>query len=244
MPDHRDARVDLRELGRWGRTVRIELAGRWEEVWLQTIGDRTEALERGHEAMQRKLLEFRAGGERAEALTEALLLAPAEDLAELALEAERPQLAARARREQPDPVRPRRDSAAGETEEAFSRRLADHQRCCEGLARTRQQRLDELARARRRELLALPKRELVALARPRRIDIECWNAFARTCDDWVLLRAVRRAEDHSQQYFSDLAEVQALHPEVKEQLRQAYRSLEPQGEEPLPKSSADTGGFA
>ena len=84
----------------------------------------------------------------------------------------------------------------------------------------------------------MPREELVELARPRRINIECWNAFARTCDDWVVLRAVRRAEDHGQPYFDDIAEVQALHPAVKDQLRRAYRELEPAAGEALPKSSA------
>jgi hypothetical protein len=70
------------------------------------------------------------------------------------------------------------------------------------------------------------------------VDIECWNAFARTCDDWVLLRAVRRADDHDAAYFNDIAQVQALHPAVKEQLRRAYRELEQAEGDDLPKPSA------
>lgn len=92
--------------------------------------------------------------------------------------------------------------------------------------------------ARREELKAMPREELVELARPRRIDIECWNEFARTCDDWVLLRAVRRVEDHDESYFKDISEVRGLHPSVKERLRRSYRELEPEEGDELPKSSA------
>jgi hypothetical protein len=49
---------------------------------------------------------------------------------------------------------------------------------------------------------------------------------------------VRRADDHEQPYFEDIAEVQALHPGVKEQLRRAYRELEPGEGDDLPKPSA------
>ena len=231
-------RLDLTQMGIWGRPVRIEFADHYEEVWIQTIGDRTEALERGHEAMQRKLLEFRAGSERAQALTEALLLAPPADLAELVLEAERPQIESRLRREMPDPVAPRQDRAAHESDEDFARRLAEHRLKCEELAGARPKRLEEMLQARRGELLALPQEDLAALARPRRVDIECWNAFARACDDWVLLRAVRRAEDHDQPYFTAVSQIQALHPAVKDQLRRAYRELEPPEGGELPKASA------
>jgi len=228
-------RVDLSQLGIWGKPVRVELGGRYEEVWMQTLGDRTEALERGHEAMQRKLLEFRPGGERAAALSEALQLAPLGDLAELALEAERSHWEARLRREMPDPVTPRQDAAAGERDEDFARRAQEHRLHCESLARLRAEKLEELLQARRAELLAMERADLVELARPRRIDIECWNAFARTCDDWILLRAVRRAEDHQQQYFATIEAVHSLHPAVKEQLRRAYRALEPPEVNTLPK---------
>ncbi len=235
-----DVRVNLSELGVWGKPVRVEVGGRYEEVWLQTVGDRTEALERGQEAMQRKLLEFKPGTERDRALREALSLLPPEDLAALALEAERGRLAARVRRELPDPVRPRRDLEAGESREQFAARLAEHGEQCARAERARAERLEELTEARRRELLALPKPELVEAARPRRIDVECWNAFARTCDDWILLRAVRRSDDHARPYFESVDQVRALHPAVKEQLRAAYRELDPPERESLPKSSAAT----
>ena len=233
-------RLDLTQMGILGKDLRIEFAEHYEEVWMQTIGDRTEALERGHEAMQRKLLEFRPDSERAQALTEALLLAPPADLAELLLEAERPQIESRLRRELPDPVIPRQDRAAGEKDDDFARRVAEHHEQCQQLAAARTKRLEEMLKARREELLALPQQDLVELARPRRIDIECWNAFARACDDWVLLRAVRRAQDHEQPYFTDIRQVQELHAAVKEQLRRAYRDLEPAQGAQLPKSSAPT----
>jgi hypothetical protein len=234
-------RMSLSEMGVWGAPVRVEFGDGWEEVWVQTVGDRTEALERGHEAMQRKLLEFRAGTERAEALTEALMLAPTCDLIDLIVEGERAAAAARARREMRDPVCPRQDAAAGETEEQFARRVAEHTRRCEEVAAARAARVEELLRARREELAALPREKLVELARPRRVDIECWNAFAAACDDWVLLRAVRRAEDHAQQYFSDISELQRLHPAVREQLKRAYRALEPEAGADLPKCCCSTG---
>jgi hypothetical protein len=230
--------MDLRAMGVWGKHVRVELADGYEEVWLQTVGDRTEALERGHEAMQRKLLEFRPGGDRAEALKQALLLAPAADVVELALAAERPQVEARVRREMPEPVRPRQDRAAGESAESFARRVAEHEARCREIGEQRMMKMEEALGVRRGELAVLPREELSEKAFPRRVDVECWNAFARTCDDWVLLRAVRRAEDHEQPYFSDIGEVQALHVVVKEQLRRAYRELEPEGGDELPKPSA------
>jgi hypothetical protein len=228
-------RVDLLQLGVWGHEVRVEFGDRYEEVWLQTIGDRTEALERGHEAMQQKLLEFRPGTARCEALTEALKLAPLEDVVELALAAERSRLEARVRREVAEPVRPRLDRVAGETSAALAQRMAEHEQQCQAVATSRAARLNELAQSRRAELLAMPREELVELARPRRVDIECWNAFARACDDWVLLRAVKRSEEHAQPYFGEVSEVQGLHPEVKEQLRRAYRELEPREGDELPK---------
>jgi hypothetical protein len=235
MDDTGVKQMDLRAIGVWGKAVRVELGGCYEEVWLQTIGDRTEALERGHEAMQRKLLEFRPGSERAEALKQALMLAPPEDAAELALAAERSEIEAKLRREVPDPVRPRQDSAAGETDEAFARRRAEHELRCREIGLQRTAKLEEMLEARRRELMALPREELAEKAFPRRVDVECWNAFARTCDDWVLVRAVRRADDHEVAYFDDIAEVQALHPAVKEQVRTAYRELEPAEGDDLPK---------
>lgn len=228
-------RVELSALGVWGRRVRVELGSAYEEVWVQTLGDRTEALARGHEAMQEKLLEFRPGSARLEALTQALSLAPTEDLVELVVEGERPRVEARLRRELADPVAPRQDQTAGETGGAFAERATAHRRECEQRARERAERLTELLAARRKELAVLPREQLVELARPRRVDVECWNAFVRACDDWVLLRAVRRAEDPTRPYFSSLAEVQALHPEVKEQLRVAYRQLEAEHGPELPK---------
>ncbi len=229
-------RVDLSQLGLWGRQVKIEFGGHYEEVWLQTIGDRTEALERGHEAMQQKLLEYRPESLRYEALTEALKLSPLEDLVELALAAERSRLEARIKKEIAEPVRPRLDRAAGETATALALRMSEHEQQCHAVAEARTARLEESLQTRRRELSALTREDLVELARPRRIDLECWNAFARTCDDWVLLRAVRRLEDHAQPYFTDLSQVQALHPAVKEQLRRAYLELEPKEADELPKS--------
>jgi hypothetical protein len=213
----------------------VEFGGRYEDVWVQTLGDRTEAMERGHEAMQRKLLEFRPGSERLEALTEALMLSPLGDLVELALEAERPQMEARLRREMPDPVSPRQDAAAGESAAEFARRMDEHRARCQSLAEARAAKLQELLEARRTELSAVERGELVQLARPRRIDAECWHAFAVACDDWVLLRAVRPADDHERQYFDSVEVVQSLHPAVKEQLRRAYRALEPADAHSLPK---------
>lgn len=239
MPESAPTRLDLTQMGVWGKQVRIEFGDRYEEVWIQTIGDRTEALERGHQAMQQKLLEFRPGTERFDATSEALKLAPLADVAEIVLRAERPAVEARVRRELRDPVTPRCDRAAGESAEDFARRMAAHQERCEELARERCRRLSALLDERREELLAMSREDLAQLARPHRIDVECWNAFARTCDDWVLLRAVRRADGRDRPYFGDIAQVQALHPEVKRQLRRAYRELEPAEGEALPKSSAD-----
>ena len=230
--------MDLRVMGVWGAAVRVEFADGYEGVWLQTIGDRTEALEHGHEAMQRKLLEFRPGSERAEALKQALALAAPDDVVELALAAERSEVGAGVRREVADPVRPRQDRAAGEGDEAFARRRAEHELRCQEVGLQREARLAEVLGARRQELMRLPREELAEKAFPRRVDIECWNAFARTCDDWVLLRAVRRADAHDAPYFNDIAEIQALHPAVKEQLRRAYREIEPAEADDFPKLSA------
>jgi len=238
MADSERQKVDLTRMGVWGKAVRIELGSRYEDVWLQTIGDRTEALERGHEAMQRKLLEFRPGGERMEALREALSLAPVEDLIELALTTERHQVETRLRREIPDPVRPRRDRAVGESDEGFARRLAEYEEQCEDIERRRSEKLKEMMGRRREELAGMSRRELAELASPRRVDVECWNSFARTVDDWVLLRAVRKAGHHEEPYFQDVSEVRALHPVVKEQLRRAYRELEPDEGDEFPKGSA------
>ena len=238
MSESERTRVDLTQMGVWGKQVRVELGDRYEEVWVQTLGDRTEALERGHEAMQRKLLEFRPGGERAEALMEALMLAPVEDVVELAQAAERSRVEARVRREVPDPVRPRQDRAAGESDGDFARRMAAHENRCREMAGERRARIAEMVAARRDELKAMPRGELAEQARPRRVDVECWNEFARVCDEWVLLRAVRRVDDRDRQYFEDISEVRGLHPAVKEQLRLAYRELEPGEGDELPKSSA------
>jgi hypothetical protein len=228
-------RMDLRAMGLWGRPARVEFANGYEEVWVQSIANRTEALERGHEAMQRKLLEYRDSGERREALRAALLLAPTEELVAMALDAEGAGMEARLRREWPDPVAPRQDQAVGESDRDYAQRVAAHEAECGRLDLERRAALEERREARRRELRALPKEQLAVLAEPRRIDIECWNAFALACDDWVLLRAVRRAEDHEEQYFHCIAEVRSLHPQVKEQLRHAYRDLEPAEGDTFPK---------
>jgi hypothetical protein len=238
MDESRAEQVDLRQMGVWGGPVRVQLADRYEEVWIQTVGDRTEALERGHDAMQQKLLEFRPGGERAAAITEALRLAPPSDVVGLVVDAEHSAIEAKVRRELPDPVTPRRDRAAGESEDDFARRKAAHEHRCQEMSCERMEKVRQRVEELKAKLDAMPTDELVERARPRRIDIECWNAFARTCDDWVLLRAVRRAADHDRPYFDDISEVQALHPTVKDQLRRAYRALEPHEADALPKSSA------
>lgn len=232
--------LHLSEMGIWGKAVRIRFGGGYEDVWLQTIGDRSEAIERGQEAMQRKLLEFRPGGERVAALMEGLKLAPPADLVGLVLEGERPRMQAQVYREMRDPIAPRRDRVAGEGRAAYEARATEHRRRREEVVEARQEQLAARVKARREALLALPREELAELALPRRIDVECWNAFAWSCDDWVLFRAVRRADDHAEQYFSEIAEVQGLRPEVKGQLRESYRELEAgQGDE-LPKCSAAT----
>jgi hypothetical protein len=135
----------------------------------------------------------------------------------------------------PDPVSPRQDVAAGEGESEFTRRVGEHRVQRQSLAEGRAAKLQELLEARRAELSAMDPTGLAQLARPRRIDAECWNAFALACDDWVLLRAVRRAEDHERQYFDGIEVVHSLHPAVKEQLRRAYRALEPADAHSLPK---------
>ena len=219
-------RLDLRALGTWLRKIRVELGDGYEEVLLCTLGDRSEVIERGHEAMQAKLLEYRAEGERRAALQEALLLSPSSDLAEMAAEAERAELLRRLEREQPDPVAPKRDLAAGESEEAFAGRLSRHETQCRALVAAREQLLKESLQRRRAELAALTKADLVELALPRRLDLECWQAFCNACDDWTLFRAVRRADDSSRPYFDDIEEARRLHPAVKEQLKQAYLDLD------------------
>ena len=219
-------RLDLRALGAWSKKVRIELADGYDEVLLCTLGDRSEVIERGHEAMQQKLLEYRAGGERRAALREAMLLSPASDLAEMAADGERAELLRRLERQQPEPVAPRRDLAAAETEQAFAQRLADHEARCQALAEARARSLEEAVEKRRAELVLLPKEELVELALPRRLDLECWQIFCRACDDWALFRAVRQADDSSLPYFDKIQEVRGLHPSVKEQLKRAYLELD------------------
>jgi len=226
----------LRAMGTWGKAVRVELAQGFEEVWVQTVADRTEALERGQEAVQGTLLAYREGGERREALREALLLTATEELVSLALEAERAGMEARLGREQPDPVAPRQDRAAGEREQEFARRVAAYEQEREQVTMARRAALTRQREERRNQLRALPREQLASLAEPRRIDVECWNAFAQACDDWVLLRAVRRAEAREEPYFASLAEMRALHPQVKEQLRRAYRELEPPEGEAFPKA--------
>ncbi|NIM07234.1 MAG: hypothetical protein GTO55_11315 [Armatimonadetes bacterium] len=219
-------RLSLMEMGVWSKPVQIQFGEAYEEVLIQTIGDRTGALEYGHEAMQRKLLEYRADGDRFAALTEALRLTPTEDITTFVVEGEKPALAERLEREIPDPVEPRRDLAAGESEDGFAARHQEWKSQCRQLEARREQELQERVRRRLEELCALPEDELVGLARARRIDIECWNAFHQASDDWVLFEATRRAEEPSRPYFSTVEEVGRLHPEVKAQLAAAYRDLE------------------
>jgi hypothetical protein len=213
-------------MGVWSKPVRVRFGPAYEEVVVQTIGDRTAALEYGHEAMQKRLLEFRAEGERFAALTEALRLMPIEDAAAFVVEGEKEMMAERLMKERPDGVEPRRDYAAGETEEAFAARCQEWEKECEGRRIQREEELKERIRRRMDDLCALPKDEVICLARARRIDIECWNAFHQASDDWVLFEATRPAEDSSRLYFSDVEEVRGLHPEVKAQLAAAYRELE------------------
>jgi hypothetical protein len=226
--------MSLMELGVWSKRVRVELGGGYEEVVVQTIGDRTEALEYGHEAMQRKLLEFRAEGERFAALTEALRLSPTEDLAAFVVEGEQAALLDKLLREMPNGVAPRRDTAAGETEAALAARRRAWEAAREQLVKKREEELQVRSECRRRELCTMPKDELIELARARRIDVECWNAFHQASDDWVLYEATRKAEAPLQLYFASVEEVRRLHPEVKGQLTAGYRELEEQEAE-LPK---------
>jgi hypothetical protein len=226
MPENLKRRLDLRALGTWSKQVRVEVGDGFEEVLLCTLGDRSEVIERGQEAMQQKLLEYRDGSERREALRQALLLLPAPDVADMAAEGERAAILHRLERERPDPVLPRRDLAAGESQEAFARRLASHEDQCRALSAAREQLLQQTLDGRRAELAELPKAELAELALPRRIDLECWQAFCNASDDWTLLRAVRRPDDSARPYFDDIDEVRRLHPAVKEQLKRAYLELD------------------
>ena len=231
-----DRRLDLTEMGIWRKRVNIRFGGAVEEVVMQTLGDKTEAIEHGHRAMRAKLLEYRQGSEAWQALGEALLLLKPTELAGFVAEGERGTLAEQLKRELPDPVIPRRDIGAGETEEAFARRQAEHLRRCEEQRENRAAELERRLARRREELASRPQAELVELAQPRRVDLECWQAFQRACDDWILLRATRRAEAPEQPYFRDIEQVRNLHPRVKEQLRQAYRALDRGEEEDLPNS--------
>lgn len=242
-------RMSLAQMGLWRKAVRVQFGAAYEDVMVQTIGDRTTALEYGHEAMQRKLLEYRVEGERFAALSEALRFTPTEELAAFVADGEKPDLLERLARERPDPIEPRRDLAAGETAADFAAR---HQAWLEECAQSQLRREEEVERRLRQriaELCARPKEELIAPARARRIDIECWNAFHQASDDWVLFEATRRAEDPAQLYFTGVEEVRRLHPEVRAQLAAAYRELETpavgvdQAEADLPKACCATGDF-
>jgi hypothetical protein len=219
-------RRSLMEMGVWAKRVRIRLGSTYEDVVVQTIGDRTAALEHGHEAMQRMLLEFRADGERFAALTEALRLSPVEDVAAFVAEGEAGALAERLAREMPDPVEPRQDVTAGENTSDFAERHRQWESQCQELQGRRQEQLQQRLRQRVGELCSAPKEHVIELARARRIDVECWNAFQQACDDWVLYEGTRLADDPARLYFSSVDEVQRLHPEVRAQLAAAYRELE------------------
>lgn len=227
-------RLSLVQMGVWAKRVRIRLGAAYEDVVVQTIGDRTAALEHGHEAMQRMLLEFRADGERFAALTEALRLSPVEDIAGFVVEGEAGPMAERLARELPDPVEPRQDIAAGESDADFTARHQQWEATCRELTERRQERLQQRLRQRIGELCSGLREQLVELARARRIDVECWNAFQQACDDWVLYEGTRLAEDPARLYFSSVDDIRRLHPEVKAQLAAAYCDLETPGVQDCP----------
>jgi hypothetical protein len=233
-------RLNLMQMGVWAKRVRVKLGNAYEDVVVQTIGDRTAVLEAGHEAMQKKLLEFRADGERYAALTEALRLSSAEELAGFVVEGERRAIAERVAREMRPAVEPRRDMGAGESESDFAIRHGEWEAQCTQLQNEREAELARRVQERYKELCLWPKEQLVEQARARRIDAECWNAFRAASDDYVILEATRLAEDAGRLYFADIEEVRRLHPEVKLQLAKVYRELETaaggeEGTDDLPK---------
>lgn len=226
MSKNGTTRLSLIQMGVWAKRVRVQFGTMYEDVVVQTIGDRTAALEYGHEAMQKMLLEFRADGERYAALTEALRLSPVEDVAVFVAEGETNALAERLLRELPNPVEPRQDLAAGESATDFSERHQQWKAQCRDLQARRQEQLQQRLRQRVGELSNAPREQLIELARARRIDVECWNAFQQACDDGVLFEGTRLVDDPARLYFATVEEVRRLHPDVRAQLATAYRELE------------------
>ena len=223
-------RVDLTQLGKVERRVRIRVGEEYAEVVVRVLGDRTGALEHGLVAMQTTLARW-ADGAAARRLARALAGLPVREVIDALLASEAPRLAeeltARHRRGARTGITPRRDPR--ETETAFLERLAQHRQVDERAERDADRAAAaDLARRLeqcRRELTALPAATLAQRALAAWREAQGVRAFEQGVEDWTLFEAVRRPKTGGR-YFRSVKQVRDLHPSVRARLLRAYRALD------------------
>ena len=223
MADIGAKHIDLRKLGRWEaeREVRVEIDGRVyvQKVFLRTAPSLGVATSAGQEAYGRFLQRAEEPAVR-RVYDETLHGLASEQLVDLALEAERTEIADRAGLGWTAPAEPAR--SAGEDEAKFRSRREKWER---GLAKAEEAQgkaVDSAVMARREELRGLARPELEALAFPSFVRSLALDAFMGERQMQILAACCFEAEDHEKPYFGDAEEVRALHPAAREAFWEAY----------------------
>lgn len=223
--------LSLLDLGRWSKRVTVRAGNQEQTIYLRVIGSVSEPQRAGQQAANERLVEYAEGTLARQALETALGMADSEVLAADVLFSEGPKLQEKAARKFPYPPFVR-DSK--ESDEAFAVRQEKHERNCAKLDEQREKWISEQEEARQRELLDLPKQELISSALPIRIQADALLAYVEAYDNQILLRSCYQDPEFRQPCFTGPEEVEQLHPGVRRQLVEGYRALE-LGEQEIPK---------
>ena len=241
MADTGAKHIDLRKLGRWEaeREVRVEIDGKvyLQKVYIRTAPSLGAATQAAQDAYGRFL-------QRAEEpavsriYNETLHGLASVQLVELALEAERVEIADRAGQGWAAPAEPTR--TAGEDEAKFRSR---HDKWARDLAKAESQQakaVDAALDARRKELVVMPRSEVEVLAFAPFVRSLALDAFMSERQVQILASCCFEAEEHERPYFGDAEAVRALHPAAREAMWEAYCEVDAgqrEGEAPLAHDS-------
>jgi hypothetical protein len=209
-----------------------------ERVHVRPVPDRFEILQRAIEARDRaagslRLDEQRLAGRRAlieanvkqdrEAAVEQTLAVRARKILPDGSIAER--FAWQADRQLPDPPAPQGpDAQAGESEDQFDRRKAEHDAQCERLASERSALADGLREEERQRLAQLPESEMVELLLAEEVRAAGAEAFAQEYEVWTVYRAAMKPGGE-EPYFAGADEVRALPARIRGRIFEKHEEL-------------------
>ncbi len=231
--------VDLAALGRWEAEREIVYAGQTVKVWIRTLGSKWGLWQAGADARRRALARIERDPEAKEAYLANLLYVEPEDMVDRLLERERPRVQERVLRGMPDPLCNRDPD---ETDDAWDKRLEEHEGRCKERAGERVAEVERLLAVHRAEFDAVEVHTLAELCLPLELEAASALEAQRAVEAQILYEGVFRADDHDQRQFRSPAEALGLHDEVRRLLLEAYDAVdagmaaEREGEAPLPNS--------